>query len=217
VLTLLLTRHGHTTRSEPEQYLGQTVVAPLTDRGRADAERLAERLRDVPIDRVLSSPLQRAADTAAIVAGGRLRVETDDRLKELDYGTWEGHTLEEIERRFPGEFWGYDADPSTFHVGGGESGGQVAERLQPFIGELLDWAEQRAGEREPTALVVGHSSLNRVLLALLMQTPMRDYRRRWQQDWANLTVLHWPARADGPKLLVCNDVAHLRGTAGVTW
>ena len=50
VLTLLLTRHGHTTRSEPEQYLGQSVPASLTERGLRDAKALAERLADVPID-----------------------------------------------------------------------------------------------------------------------------------------------------------------------
>jgi broad specificity phosphatase PhoE len=216
VLTLLLTRHGHTTRSEPEQYLGQAIVAPLTERGRADAQRLAGRLRDVPIDRIVSSPLQRAADTAAILAGGRLNIETDDRLKELDYGTWEGHTVEEIERRFPGDYQRYDADPSSFEVGGGENGGEVAARLRPLIAELLDWAAQPAAA-ERTAVLVGHSSVNRVLLAVLMETPLPDYRRRWQQDWANLTVLHWPSRADGPKLLLYNDVSHLRGSAGVTW
>ena len=51
MLTLLLTRHGHTDRSEPEQYLGQRVEAALSERGRTSAARLAERLADVRIDR----------------------------------------------------------------------------------------------------------------------------------------------------------------------
>jgi broad specificity phosphatase PhoE len=215
VLTLLLTRHGHTTRSEPEQYLGQRVVAPLSERGRADAERLAARLRDVPIDRVISSPLPRAVETASILAGERVDVERDDRLMELDYGAWEGLTVDEIEERFPGELERYETDPSTFDIGGAESGAEVAERLGPFIEGLLDWSDEAASGG--TALVVGHSSLNRVLLALVMGTPLSDYRRRWEQDWANLTVLRWPTRAAGPRLLLCNDVAHVRGTSGVTW
>lgn len=217
MLTLLLTRHGHTTRSEPESYLGQRIEAPLTERGRADAARLAQRLRGVPVARIIASPLERAADTAAILAGESLPVETDDRLKELDYGAWEGKTVEQIEREFADEYRRYDADPSSYHVGGGESGADVAERLRPFIAEVLDWAADQPPEPEPTVLVVGHSSLNRVLLALLMGTPPPDYRRRWQQDWANLTVLSWPSRPDGPKLLLCNDVAHLRGVEGITW
>lgn len=215
MLTLLLTRHGHTTRSEPESYLGQTIVAPLTERGRADAARLAERLRDVAIDRLISSPLERAAHTARIIAGDRVEVEIDARLAELDYGAWEGHTLAQIEREFPGEHARYDQDPSTFNVGGGESGADVEARLRPLFDELLGWAAART--EPPTVALVGHSSVNRVMLALLMGTPMPDYRRRWQQDWANLTVLHWPSLGDGPRMLLCNDVAHLRGVHGVTW
>lgn len=216
MLTLLLTRHGHTTRSEPEQYLGQRVVAPLSERGRADAYKLAARLEGVSIERVVSSPLARAADTAAILAPPGVAVETDDRLKELDYGAWEGLTLDQIEQRFPGEYDRYDADPSSFHVGGGENGSDVGARLRPLLDEFLGWAEP-ASIADRTVVVVGHSSLNRVLLALAMETPMADYRRRWEQDWANLTVLRWSTADDGPRLLLCNDVSHLRGVRGVTW
>jgi broad specificity phosphatase PhoE len=214
VLTVLLTRHGHTDRSEPEQYLGQRVVAQLSDRGRADAERLAERLQGVTLDRVLSSPLSRAVDTANILAAG-VPVETDDRLAELDYGAWEGLTVEEIHRRFPGEMVEYEADPATHHFGGGESGADVAARLSGVVDDLLDWSEGEAGDR--TCVLVGHSSVNRILLAFCLGVPLRDYRRRFQSDWTSLTVLRWPDRQAGPMLLLANDVAHARGVRGATW
>ncbi|CAN5668046.1 histidine phosphatase family protein [soil metagenome] len=212
---MLLTRHGHTVRSEPEQYLGQRVEAPLSERGRADARRLAERLAGVHIDRLLSSPLPRAAETATILAGDRLPVETDDRLMELDYGAWEGITVEAIEHRFGDDYARYVADPSSFVFEGGESGGLVAQRVSSFLDDTLDWWASESVER--TVLVVGHSSLIRVMLAVLLGVPLRDYRRRFQTDWANLTVLRWEVRADGPQLLLGNDVAHLRGASGVTW
>ena len=103
MLTVLLTRHGHTDRSEPEQYLGQRMHATLTDRGRADAESLARRLEGVAIDRIISSPLGRAVETAQILAARtHAPVETDERLTELDYGAWEGLTVEEIDAALPG-------------------------------------------------------------------------------------------------------------------
>lgn len=215
LLTLLLTRHGHTDRSEPEQYLGQRIDAELSDRGRASAERLRQRLASVPLDRIVSSPLARAAETARIVGAGRVSVELDQRLAELDYGRWEGLTVEVIDERFPGERDQYSADPASHRVGGGESGRQVARRLGPVIDELLEWAESAGGGR--TCLMVGHSSSNRVLLAMLLGVPLRDYRRRFDQDWANLTVLDWPDRESGPVLRLSNDVSHARGTSGVTW
>jgi broad specificity phosphatase PhoE len=214
VLTLLLTRHGHTDRSEPEQYLGQRVVASLTERGRADARRLGERLEGVPVDRVITSPLERARETAALICNG-VTVEEDRRLAELDYGTWEGLTVEEIDSRFAGERELYEADPAAHRIGGGESGRHVARRLAPLVGELLDWAEESGGGR--TCLMVGHSSVNRVLLAMTLGVPLSEYRRRFRQDWLNLTVLHWPDRASGPMLLLANDVGHVHGVKGSTW
>lgn len=214
MLTVLLTRHGHTDRSEPEQYLGQRIVAQLSERGRADAERLAARLNGVRIDRVISSPLGRAVDTAAILVTD-VPVETDARLAELDYGAWEGHTVEEIERLFPGEFERYEANPATHHVGDGESGEEVAARLTGLMKDLLGWWEAQAADR--TCMLVGHSSVNRIMLALVLGVPLPDYRRRFQSDWASLTVLRWKDRGAGPMLLLANDVAHVQGVSGATW
>ena len=216
MLTILLTRHGHTDRSDPEQYLGQHVQATLTGRGRHDAEALAGRLEGVRVDRIICSPLSRAVDTAKII-GGRVGapIEVDERLIELDYGGWEGLTVEEIDRRFPGERELYDADPSVHRVGGGESGLAVAARVGDFMESLVGWWEQEDADR--TCLLVGHSSLNRILLAVAMGVPLADYRRRFKQDWASLTVLRWESRVAGPLLMLANDEAHSKGIRGATW
>jgi broad specificity phosphatase PhoE len=216
VLTVLLTRHGHTDRSEPEQYLGQRIHATLTDRGRNDAEKLAERLEGVAVDRIISSPLGRAVETANILAAKvSATVETDDRLTELDYGAWEGLTVELIDHKFPGERTLYNTDPASHQVGGGESGYEVAARVADLIEGLLTWGLESEGDR--TCVLVGHSSLNRVLLATVMGVQLDDYRRRFEQDWASLTVLRWESREEGPKLLLANDQAHSKGIRGATW
>ncbi len=212
----MLTRHGHTVRSEPEQYLGRHVDAPLSERGRGEAAALAKRLAPVHVDRIVTSPLGRAVETAGILASGRgIAVEQDDRLAELDYGVWEGLTIDEIERRFPGEYELYDDNPAIHHVGGGESGQQVATRLAALLDDVLDWWGQQSGDR--VCLLVGHSSVNRIFLANVLGVPLPDYRRRFRQDWANLTVLEWPDRRSGPELVLANDLAHTRGTVGNTW
>ena len=216
MLTILLTRHGHTDRSDPEQYLGQHVQASLSERGRKDAEALADRLQDVQVDRIISSPLGRAVDTAQII-GRRVGtpVEVDERLTELDYGAWEGLTVDEIDRRFPNERELYDADPSIHRVGGGESGLNVGARVGDLMESLVGWWEGEGADR--TCLLVGHSSLNRVLLAVVMGVPLADYRRRFKQDWASLTVLRWESRAAGPLLMLANDEGHSKGVHGATW
>jgi hypothetical protein len=65
---------------------------------------------------------------------------------------------------------------------------------------------------------VGHSTLNRILLAVVLGVELQDYRRRLRQDWLNLTVLRFSTHdPDGALLLLANDVAHLQLESGVAW
>jgi broad specificity phosphatase PhoE len=213
-LTILLTRHGKTPRSEPEQHLGQRVDIELSANGRHAAERLRERLRDVPIDRVVSSSLRRAMETASTVAGDRVEVEPDPRLMEMDYGEWEGLTYEQIDERDRDRRRAWVLDPETLATPGGESGADVARRVRGVLADLVSWA----GDDDRTALLVAHSTTNRVLLAVALGVPLRMYRERFRQAQANLSVLRFPATLeDGAMLLLANDVSHLKGTSGITW
>ncbi|MEJ7753173.1 MAG: histidine phosphatase family protein [Candidatus Limnocylindrales bacterium] len=221
MLTVVLTRHGATDRSDPEQYLGQRIEAHLTESGRTAARALGERLTGVDFQRVISSPLERALETARLIRPTDL-VEPDDRLAEADYGLWEGHTVGEIEARWPAERSAYETDPGRNAASGGESGQDVAQRVGSLLEDLVEWAGPPASpgaqEVDHRVLLVGHSTLNRVLLAVALGVPLCDYRRRFRQDWVNLTVLRFGKRYGGGwQLLLCNDMAHLRGTSGATW
>jgi ribonuclease H / adenosylcobalamin/alpha-ribazole phosphatase len=226
MLTLVLTRHGSTPRSDPEQHLGQRLDLPLSDAGRAAATSLGTRLAGIRFDRIVTSPLRRSRETAALVAPGR-EAETDPRLLEMDYGRWEGLTYAEIEATDGPARRRWEDDPAGLPCPGGESGQQVAARVGSFLDQLVAWsfgsanapgAAPGAGAGVPRVLVVAHSSTNRVLLCLAMGVPLRDYRRRFIQAPANLTVLQFdPDHGPGARLLVGNDVAHLRGVRGDTW
>jgi broad specificity phosphatase PhoE len=235
VLTVVLTRHGLTDRSEPEQHLGQHIDISLSEAGRRQAQALGRRLGAVRFDRVLSSPLFRAQETAAILAAGGVTVETDPRLKEMDYGAWEGLTYGQIDERDGPARREWELAPDRLPCPGGESGNDVAERVRSFLADLLDehraWharasfraattpggAPAEPGERP--VLVVAHSSTNRVLMCIALGTDLRDYRKRFVQSQANLTVLRWEP-GDGPedaKLLVANDLGHLRRPDELPW
>ncbi len=218
MLTVLLTRHGHTERSEPEQYLGQRIDVPLSEKGRAAALALRSRLDGITVERVISSPLKRALETATL-ARPNDTTETDDRLKEADYGDWEGHTHEELEARWGPARQMWETDPASFAIPGGESGSDVARRARSFIESLVEWEKGlESAAEDHRVLVVAHSTLNRVLLAACLGVPLRDYRRRFRQDWANLTVLRFGSDyGSGALLLLANDLGHIRGHVGITW
>jgi broad specificity phosphatase PhoE len=239
VLTLLLTRHGMT--SAGDVMLGGQLDVPLAPQGRAEAQALARRLGGVRIDRIIASPMLRALETAQEIATGR-PVEVDERLRELDYGRWEGLTAAEIDARDPELRARWEQDPATTDTPGGESCDRVAARTLSFLRDLLvaelpagadggrrstDPGGSRGTVSEPQAsaegerrvLVVAHGTLNRILLCVALDVPVRDYRRRFLQDRANLTVLRYERgdTPDGAQLVLANDVAHLRSPGEAPW
>jgi broad specificity phosphatase PhoE len=214
VLTLLLTRHGSTPRSDPEQHLGRRIDLELSEAGRAAAQALGRRLEGVELARVISSPLRRARETAELVVP-RAAVELDDRLMEMDYGRWEGLTYEQILARDGDARRIWEADPASLACPEGESGSDVARRVRSWLEDVIEWAGAE-GAADQRVLAIAHSTTNRVLLCVALGVPLRDYRRRFVQQPANLSVLRFEgAPGSGGKLLLGNDVGHLRG--GVTW
>lgn len=223
MLTLCLTRHGLTPLSKPEQHLGQRIDVELSPEGRRQAQKLAGRLRGVEFERIITSPLVRARETAEILAAGRgIAVEYDPRLREMDYGHWEGLTYEEIAQRDPDYRARWERDPANLPCPGGESGNDVARRTHQFLADLLADQVERHGSGTPDeipVLAVGHSSTNRILCCVALEIEVREYRQRLVQSQANLTVLRFE-HGDGPsdaRLLLLNDVAHLRPPPARPW
>jgi broad specificity phosphatase PhoE len=135
MLTLILTRHGQA--APGDVMLGGQLDISLTPNGRQEAEALARRLAGVRIDRIISSPMLRAIETAQMIATGR-PVELDERLRELDYGHWEGLTYTEIETRDPELRARWEHDPAGTHAPGGECGDDVAARAVSFLVDLME-------------------------------------------------------------------------------
>jgi len=239
MLTLLLTRHGQA--ASGDVMLGGQLDMPLTPDGRAGAGALARRLAGVRVGRIVASPMARALETAQAIATGR-PVEVDERLRELDYGRWEGLTAAEIEARDPELRARWEHDPAATHSPGGECGDDVAARALSFLVDLLAAelpASNRAARRSPDpggsrgavtesqaeaegerrVLVVAHGTYNRILLCVALGVPVRDYRRRFIQDRTNLTVLRYELgdTPDGAQLILANDVAHLRQPGEAPW
>src|SRR5512140_3811923 len=125
MLTPVLTRHGLTDRSEPEQHLGQRLDVSINEAGRRQAQALARRLAAARFDRAITSPLFRARETAEILAPGAA-VEADPRLREMDYGAWEGLTYAQIDERESAARREWELAPDRLACPGGESGNDVA-------------------------------------------------------------------------------------------
>jgi broad specificity phosphatase PhoE len=99
--TIILVRHGETDWNRENRFQGH-ADPPLNETGRAQARELAEGLRDDGLTGLYSSPLRRAAETAAIVGDAlHLDVRLLEELKEVDVGSWSGLTRTDVGARFP--------------------------------------------------------------------------------------------------------------------
>src|SRR5207249_3100709 len=100
---VLMVRHGATVVSAEDRFAGATDVA-LSDQGREQTRRLAERLSHEKIAAVYASPLGRTLETAEILAAPhKLEVQTSDGLREISHGRWEQMTRREVEEKVPDE------------------------------------------------------------------------------------------------------------------
>ena len=138
---LFAVRHGETEWSLGMRHTGTTDV-PLTDTGRERATKLGDALRGRSFALVLTSPLSRARDTAALA--GFPDAEVDDDLREWDYGDFEGRTTLDIRKERPGWFLWDDGVPN------GESIDDVAARVDRVITRV------RAVDADVLAFAHGH-------------------------------------------------------------
>jgi broad specificity phosphatase PhoE len=178
------------------------VGVDLSEEGRAQVGRLAQRLASEPIKAVYCSPLGRTVDTAEILARPhRLTPIRRDGLREISHGRWEGLTRREVESRYPEEYASWEADPFTFAPVDGESGVAVLARALPVLREIV---VAHPGER---LVVVSHKATLRILISSLLGFDARGYRDRLDQSPACLNVVDFrdPVRA---RLMLFNDVSH---------
>ena len=171
---LYLLRHGATANNlrQPPGLQGRRQDPPLDAVGRRQAERTRDFLRDRPLRRCFSSPLLRAAQTAAIVAAPHgLQPESLPALTECDIGRWEDLAWQEIRQAEPEAYRRFMADPAANGYPEGESFADVYGRVSPVLEGLL---LHHPGEE---ILVVAHRITNRTYLAGLLGVPLAQARR----------------------------------------
>jgi broad specificity phosphatase PhoE len=198
---VFLVRHGATVLSAEDRFAGVTDVE-LSEEGREQARRLADRLSGEKIAAVYASPLGRTVETARILAAPHdLQVQTCDGFREISHGHWEGMKRREVEEKFPEEMAEWEKDPYTFAPEGGESGLAVTARALPA---LIDLVREHPGEN---ILIVSHKATIRLLLSSLLGFDPRRYRDNLDQKPAALNIVDFrnPTRA---RLTLFNDTSH---------
>lgn len=199
--TLILLRHGETEQSLERRLSGRSDL-PLTERGRAQAAAAARRIAAAePIAHIVSSPLRRAKQTAHAVASALgLDVQIDDRLREIDFGDWEGMTF--VEARAAGEelFTKWSSD-SAIAPPGGESQTDCLERTSAVRRDIV---RDHTGSR---VLIVTHMTPVKMMLAEVLGSI--EVTRRINLDLASISRVDYPNDSDRSVVKLVNEISHL--------
>lgn len=166
-MRIYIIRHGETALNAKGVMQGW-IDEPLNDNGRLLATITGQGMQDITFDACISSPLNRATETAEIIlreSGNKIGLNTDNRIKEISFGTREKTTLSEKEAK---EFF---TNPFIFgRFPGGESVQDVCERTQAFLKELMAYGD------EGNYLVSTHGCALRAMTNWLFEDPTNYWR-----------------------------------------
>ncbi|MFE0692483.1 bifunctional RNase H/acid phosphatase [Streptomyces sp. NPDC058869] len=203
--TLLLLRHGETALTPEKRFSGSGGTDPeLSAVGRGQAERAAEHFAALgTVQEIVSSPLRRCRETAAVVAARLgLGVRIDEGLRETDFGAWEGLTFAEVRERYADDLTAWLASPDTAPTGGGESFSEVADRVAATRDRLV---ARSAGR---TVLLVTHVTPIKTFVRLALGAPPEALFR---MELSAASVSEVAYYGDGnASVRLLNDASHLR-------
>lgn len=198
--TVLLVRHG-TTPTTGRSLPGREPGLHLSEKGHAQAQRVAERIAALPAPpvAVYASPLERARETAAPIARALgLRVRTERELIELDIGDWTGLSLKRAMRRR--EWAAVQRWPAGFRFPGGETFGELAARVTDAV---LRLANAHRGE---TVVAVSHADPIRAAVATAAGMPL-DLFQRLTISTCSVSAISYAPDGTGPRILCVNSSA----------
>ena len=188
--TLVLVRHGLTHMTGPV-LAGWTPGLHLDGRGEEQAAAVAERLRPVPFDAIVSSPLDRCLDTAGFILDGQrsegrdLELQVEDRLGECRYGDWTGRPLKELAKD---PLWKVVQNHPSAVVFPGPEGEPLRETQNRAVAAVRDW-NARLGP-DATWLACSHGDVIKAVVADALGLHLDSFQRI-QADPCSVTVIRY--------------------------
>ena len=170
-MRVYIMRHGETDWNKEKKIQGRVDI-PLNERGRAVARMTAEQLKNVPFQAALTSPLQRAKETAQIIIGKRnVPIVEDERIAELAFGEGEGMRAR-VNGAYVSVFENFFCHPERYKpLSGGETLEHLCERTKEFWDDLINREEWK----DQTILVTTHGAAMRGILHTVREESMENF------------------------------------------
>lgn len=198
---IILTRHGQTEWNRNERFRGRADI-PLNETGYAQAEatRRTIQSRWQPAA-IYTSPMSRSVKTAEIIAAPfGLAIQPSDMLNDIHYGEWQGLTADEVRMRWSAALDTWYRTPHLARIPGGETLQDVLTRTTRMLCDIiLQYPEE-------TVVIVGHDSVNRVLLLFMLALPLSRY---WHIVQGNCAINVIDFVDNDFRIIAVNETGHL--------
>src|SRR4051794_14866484 len=200
VTTVLLVRHGRTTANTAGVLAGWTEGVSLDDTGRAQVAALAQRLAPVPLARMVTSPLQRCHETAAILLDGRtdVQLEEDERLGEVRYGDWSGRELKKLAKE---PLWKVVQSHPSAMTFPGDEGESMRDMQARAVSAVRDWNASLGDDA--VYAVISHGDIIKAVLADALGMHLDQFQRIVVDPASVSVVTYTPLR---PFVVRSNDL-----------
>jgi broad specificity phosphatase PhoE len=199
MMKIYVVRHGETQWNREEVFRG-TKDMPLNDNGKQQAQRVGDYFSKKHIDRIISSPLCRAIQTAESVSGATgIKIEIVKEFKDINFGIWEGLALREVEERFPLDFGIWKASPEKLRIERGETLAVVRARISAGLANI-------SCDSEDTAVIVTHRVICKILVLYALGLG-NDHFWDMKYDPGSISLLEY--NNGRYTLILSNDTCHL--------
>lgn len=163
---LILVRHGETDLNVKNIYFGN-LNPPLNEKGKAQAQKTKKIIEKIEYEKIYSSDLERAKETAEIINIKNKKIIFSANLRELNFGIFEGHSYEELKNKFPNEIKKSEKNWKTYNYETGESVEELQKRVIKFVEENISFDED--------TILVAHWGVINVILSYYLSNELDGY------------------------------------------
>lgn len=198
---LFIVRHGETDWNIEKRTQGISNNQPLNEKGMFQAKALAKRFEAIPVDVIYSSDLKRSYDTAYEIAKAKnLPLFTDTRLREMNFGKWEGLTSSDIEKMYGSIYEIWRSKPMEAMIPDGETLLMLKERILKSVDEIINTHNGK------NIAIVSHGISCKVLILSALGIDI-SYQNKLRIDNTGISVLRYDNHNFSLELY--NDTCHL--------
>ncbi len=198
-MEIFFVRHGETKGNKEKRFRGRTDY-PLNNNGRKQAKKLKKKLDNFNFDKLISSPLKRAYETAEIIKPEGLEINIDKEINNVDVGDWSNVKKDDVKKNYPELFKIWITNPEDIKFPNGESLKSLYDRAGSFIEKLVKKDYERV-------LVVSHRSLMKCLMGYILNMK-KDYFWKFYFNNASYSIINYNEDR-GFLIKMINESCHL--------